>query len=161
MVFQISTDFIIQPFLITLFPYFEFMVNWSAFINVGEAYLCLDMWPRDKRGLKMKPFYCFLEWATGPIGKRRTMGLIYKKKKKMDTCISSLPGQLRYCDTLLQFIIPMFQEAWSQLTRMFISVISLHRAALNTIFSVPVPTPVCPLWSAVPRSSAFSQEARN
>lgn len=78
-----------------------------------------------------------------------------------DTVSRSLPGQLRYCDTLLQFIIPRFQEAWSQLARMFISVISLHRAALHTSFSVPVPTPDCPLWSAVPKSSAFSQEARN
>lgn len=85
-------------------------------INVGEVYLCLDIWPRDKRGLKMKPFYCYLEWDKWTIGKRGTMGLIYKKKKK-NTCISSLPGQLRYCDTLLQFIIPRFQEAWSQLTQ--------------------------------------------
>lgn len=111
----------------------------------------------------MKPFYCCLEWDRWTIGKRGTMGLIYIyiHKKKRTLVSRSLPGQLRYCDTLLQFIIPRFQEAWSQLTRMFIGVISLHRAALHTSFSVPVPTPDCPLWSAVPKSSAFSQEARN
>lgn len=51
-----STNFIIQPFLITIFPYFGFMVNWLSFIHVRETYLCLNVWPRDIRDIKMKLF---------------------------------------------------------------------------------------------------------